>query len=159
MTINPWKIIVTAGILIGGFISTLYSHFKSEKIYTNLKHCKLENEWVILRDDCWNRASDILKTHGYESKTKCREIVIEAGIKINPKTNQWGRSCQMNGEEFWYAGLCSGTKIQIVADPDKKPYNRSAAIMSHEIAESILTANGCTKTIDERNTFLWSIGL
>ena len=160
MEVNIIHIIVSSLVMIGGLTASLFS-FKKDKRFNNLKHCQISHEWKNIRDIAWIKASYLLSINGVQAKTKCIDIIIEKGIKINPQTNQWGRPTMLNGKEFWYAGLTSPTCIKIVADSNGKPYSRTQAIFSHECGESILYTNKkwATKSIDERNNFLWSIGL
>ena len=156
--------IVSGAILTAGLGSLAYQIFHKEKkpkTYKNLDHVKVPLEWKQLKYNAWVRASTVLKMNGLVAETRCEKITPEAGIKVNPKTGQWGRPTQLNGKEYWYAGLSSSTEIKIVGTPEKQPYNRSEAILTHEVAETILNQNPqwSGKTIDERNKFLWSMGL
>lgn len=160
-----WQWIVSGAVLIGGMGTGLYTIFHNDrdknKKYSNLNHCKVPKEWESIRNEAWLRASSTLAKAGLNPVTKCKSIVVEAGIKVNPKTGQWGRPTMLSGKEYWYAGLGSTTKIQIVGTPEKKPYNRSEPILAHEVGETILNMNPewAGKSIDERNKFLWSLGL
>ena len=104
------------------------------------------------------KASNILSIQGINAVTRCKKIKIEKGIKMNPKTGQWGRP---NSSGFWYAGLGGTYEIIIVATPEGKPYNRSEPILAHEVGESILNLDPkwSKETVDNRNKFLWSLGL
>lgn len=152
--------IVSGVILVGGMGYGLYSHFHKEKpkIYTNLNHIKVPIEWNMIKYNAWVKASNTLQMNNIKAITKCKKIVIEPGIKVNPATGQWGRPTSSG---FWYAGLGGTYQIQIVATPDKQPYNRSQAILTHEVAETILNLDPIwsKKTVNERNEFLWSLGL
>lgn len=130
------------------------------KAYNNLKHCTVELAWAQTRDAAWTRASTVMEQNGWKPITKCKKITIKEGLKINPKTGQWGNfMIYPDGSEFWYAGLSSTYTMTIVGTPTKQPYARSLPIMTHEAAESILSANGCPWSNDARNTYLWSNGL
>lgn len=152
--------IIGGVVLIGGLGYGAYSFFHKEKpkIYKNLNHIKVPLEWDMIKYLAWAKASSTLQMKGIKGITKCNKIVIEAGIKMNLTTGQWGRPTSSG---FWYAGLGGTYKIQIVATPDKQPYNRSQAILTHEVAETILNLDPIwsKKTIDERNKFLWGLGL
>jgi len=155
------KIIIVSAIVIGGLGSALYSILKKDnraKTYNNLKHCKVPKEWEIVRDNAWERASSRLSKSGITPITKCKKIVIEKGIRLSPTSGQWGRPTSAG---FWYAGLEGTYKIQIVGTPDLRPYDKSFGILSHEAGETILSSNKewWGKTPEERNKFLWSIGL
>ena len=155
-----WQWMVGGAVLTGGLGSLIYNmvHKDKKKTYTNLNHCKVPAEWEPIRNRAWEKAKTVLSKAGLNPITMCKEIKIEAGIKVNPTTGQWGRPTS-NG--FWYAGLSSTTRIQIVATPEKKPYSRSEPILAHEAGESILNLDPTwsKKTADERNKFLWSLGL
>lgn len=129
--------------------------------FENLKHCKVAEEWKSIRDAAWNNASTVLRSKGHKIVTKVKKITIQAGIKTNPSTNQWGAMTYIGGKEFWYAGLCAGSNLKIVGTPEKKPYAKSLAIFTHEAAESILDQDRewRVKSADERNKYLWSLGL
>ena len=156
------KITIGSIILLGGLGYMIYEFLLKKndksKIYLNLKHCVVPKEWEEIRDRAWNKASTILSTQSITPHTKCKKIIIEKGMQLNPKTGQWGRRTS-NG--FWYAGLGGTYKIQIVATPSKAPYDRSLAILAHEAGETILNLNPVwsTKSPGERNKFLWSLGL
>ena len=144
-------------ILVGG--GGWWLSQRTDRVYDDLKHCKVPAEWASIRDDAWNTASSALEKKGYKKKTKCKKIVIEKGTKMNPATGQWGNSMKTADGDFWYAGLSSASMIKIVATPEGKPYGRSRAIFAHEAGENILSSQGCPWSIDERNRFLWSMGL
>ena len=152
--------IIGSIVLIGGLGFGAYSFFHKEKpkIYSNLNHIKVPLEWDMIKYLAWAKASNTLKIKGVKGITKCNKIVIEAGIKINPATGQWGRP---TSSDFWYAGLGGVYVIQIVGTPNKLPYDRSHAILTHEVAETILHQDPVwsKKTIEERNKFLWTLGL
>lgn len=155
------EIIIGAGVLIGGLSSIAYSVFKKQKppkLYTDLKHIKVPPEWKQITYDSWVKASTILQLHGIAAKTQCSKIIIEKGEKLNPKTGQWGKKAR---DGFWYAGIGATTWIKIVATPEGKPYAASKAILAHEVAETILSLHPkwSKSTNDERNIFLWSLGL
>ena len=138
-----------------------YFFIKKEKPYTNLDHIFVPSSWRLLKNEAWNRASRVLSADGLKATTKCKYIIIEEGIKINPKTGQWGCPTNINGTEFWYAGLTNLNTIRVVGTPISAPYSKSQGILTHEVAESILNTNPqwANKTNDERNKYLWSIGL
>ena len=159
---NLIQYIVGGAVLVGGLGYGLFSFFHKEKtVFDNLDHVKVPAEWDTLKHEAWSRASRVLTAVGLIAKTKLKEVDITAGIKVNPKTGQWGRPTMMNGKEFWYAGRTFPTSIELVATPEKHPYNKSQAIFTHEVGESILNMNTAwaTKSIDERNKFLWGLGL
>ena len=155
------EILIGTGILIGGISSIIYSIIKKskpEKVYSDLKHVKVPDEWKQIVYDSWVKASRVLQMNGIAAKTKCSKIIIEKGEKFNPKTGQWGKK---TGGGFWYAGLGATKWIKIVATPDGAPYEASRAILAHEVAETILDIHPkwSKTTSDERNIFLWSLGL
>lgn len=154
---------IVGGLLaIGGLGLVLFLTFKKDKtVFSNLDHIKVPAEWVALKHAAWDRASEVLKKDGLNPVTKCKSIVVEAGIKVNPNTGQWGRPTMMYGKEYWYAGLGGSIQIRIVATPDLKPYNRSQAILTHEVAETILWQNPqwAHETAEKRNQYLWKLGL
>lgn len=133
-------------------------HKKQDKIYSGLKHVKVGEEWKQIVYDSWVRASNILQMNGIAAKTKCSKIIVENGEKFNPNTKQWGKKSR---DGFWYSGLASGKWIKIVADKDGHPYSGSKAILTHEIAETIIDLHPkwSKASCDERNIFLWGIGL
>ena len=141
-------------------LSSGCSTYFGTKTYNNLNHCEVPRDWVQIRNDAWTRATSKLTPHGYKSITRCKTIKIEKGIKMNPKTKQWGRSMTYpDGSEFWYAGLGSSTYIAIVGTPEGAPYGKAAGIMCHEVGENIMQSNGDKQSNDDRNKFLWSLGL
>ncbi len=156
-----WQWVVGGTLVAGAALTQIFLGKKDKKTFKNLTHCKVPKEWEGIRNSAWDRASSVLKNAGLNPITKCKSIVVEPGIKINPKTKQWGRMMMRNGKEFWYAGLSSPTEIKIVATPDNKPYVRSEPILTHEAGESILhqDKNWAHKSDDERNNFLWSLGI
>ena len=157
-----FKIIISCVILGIGLSYITYDIINKSKhhktIYLDLKHCKVPKEWEEIRDRAWNKASTLLSAQGIKPITKCKKITIESGIKFNPNTKQWGRSTK-NG--FWYAGLNNTKEVIVVGTPDKKPYERSLAILAHEVGESILDQDPhwATRSVNDRNKFLWYIGL
>lgn len=154
-----WGSVIVASITGATFF--LVDKLSGKKEFSNLKHCKVPDQWEKIKEEAWLKSSSVLGKISFATKTKLNKIEIEAGIKINPKTEQWGRSTLIDGEEFWYAGLSNGKRLKIVGDLNKNPYDKSLAIMTHEVAESILDMDFIwkTKTPEERNKFLWSIGL
>jgi len=148
-------VIICSCFILSGCFSVFQTTYNK-----NLKHCKVPIEWSAIRDNAWDDASRTLWAEGVEPKTECKEIEIERGLKLNPKTKQWGRPMLINnGEELWYAGYASEYIIKIVGDKNGKPYDRSQAIFTHEAAENILSSNEDHRSNDERNKFLWSLGL
>lgn len=153
---------IASFLVVGLLLTSGCAVFSNKpKEYTSLRQCKVAAEWVPIRDAAWNKASSKLAEHGFRPITNCKKIKIEAGIKVNPKTGQWGRPMKYpDGSDFWYAGLGSRYSITVVGTPEKAPYARAAAIMTHECGESILSSNGMPDTnFDERNKLLWSLGL
>ena len=155
------EIIIGSIVLIGGLGYMIYKHNYKPSIYTNLKHCDVPVEWRQIRYNAWVKASNILSMNNITPQTRCKKIKITKGIDFNLKTKQWGTVTKMNGKDFWYAGRSTPTSIEIVGDPNGLPYNKSEGIFAHETAETILDTNPywSKKNIDERNKFLWSLGL
>lgn len=154
------QILLSLIVFVLGILIIIYQIFfkKEDKVYTDLKHIKVSAEWKQIVYDSWARASAVLQLNGINAKTKCAKIIIEKGEKLNPKTGQWGK---MGKDGFWYAGLGAKRWIKIVADKDGKPYRMSKAILTHEVAETILNMDKkwAKASNDERNIFLWSLGL
>lgn len=153
---------LTAGaVFVAGVGYGLIRFFKNDKTYSNLDHVEIPIEWEMMKYLAWAKASNVLRINGLKGITQCNNIEIQAGEELNPKSGQWGRKTTMNGKPFWYAGRATTKKIEIVGTPDKKPYSKSQGIFTHEVAETILDQNPewAYKTVDQRNQFLWGLGL
>lgn len=150
--------LITGAVGIG---SGIVYFFSREKTFDSLKHCKVSPEWVPIRDRAWEQASLVLHAQGLKKLTRCLRIKIEKGIKLNPKTGQWGRPTKKDGKEFWYAGRATSKMVEIVGTDKAEVYSRSQAIFTHEVAENILASNNFMqdKPEEERNLYLWSLGL
>lgn len=153
-----WGIITGIGLLLGGVGYSAYAFFKKDVVFKDLRHCKVPLEWQKIRYNAWAKASNIMQINGHKAVTKCEKIIIEKGVKMNPLTKQWGRQDKSG---FWYAGSSTKSMIKIVATPDGNPYNRSEVILAHEIGETMLYLDPkwSKKNNDERNKYLWSLGL
>ena len=158
-----WQSILGGAAIVGGIGTALwFTVFNKKKTeFSSLDHCDVPSGWTDIRNASWSRAATVLKNAGLNPVNKLKTIEIQPGIKMNPKSKQWGRPMMINGQEFWYAGGVGGSKMSIVGTPAGRPYARSLPIMSHEAGEAILDMDKTwrSKSIDERNNFLWSLGL